>query len=153
MNTESNIQPVGTKKTISTNTEANLWSAIAHISGIAGWMPLFAFQLPLIGFSIVFPLFVFLLKKAQFEEVEQHAKEAVNFQITSTLLFMAFAFAIAVINKGASDPSLGIKVVTFDMVAAVILSLLSYIAFMIVGAINAYKGKPYQYLVNIRFIK
>ncbi len=63
--------------------EEQNWAMICHLSALAGF---------LIPFGNIFgPLIVWLLKRAEYPQVEAHGKEALNFQIT-----VAIAFAVCV---------------------------------------------------------
>lgn len=64
-----------------------LWSILAHLSG---------FVLPIIG-----PLLILLLRKPQTAFVKDQAREALNYQITGTLIGVAFGiFTVVTLGVG-----------------------------------------------------
>jgi len=64
-----------------------LWSILAHLSG---------FVLPIIG-----PLLIMLLRKPQTAFVKDQAREALNYQITGTLISLAFVvFTMVTLGVG-----------------------------------------------------
>ncbi len=78
------------------------WAMICHLSALAGFVIPFG--------NILGPLVVWLLKRAEMPLVEQHGKEAINFQITVSiaavisflLMFVLIGFVlIAIVGVGA----------------------------------------------------
>lgn len=100
-------------------------SAIAHISAI----------LPL-GFGFVGPLIVWLAKKDEGGIVAEHAKEALNFQITMIVLNL-IAWVLILVLIG--------------FIMLWILGILNFI-FVVVAAVKALNGEFFRYPFTIRFI-
>ena len=104
------------------------WGMLAHLSGIAASM---------IGLPFLGPLIVMLTKGKESRWVEQHAKEALNFQITATaalwvsglLMFCLVGFVLAPIV----------------WIGALVLS--------IIAGLKANNGEKYNYPATVRLVK
>lgn len=105
------------------------WILIAHLSGFAG----FAFPFG----NIVGPLLVWLLKKEHSVLLEEHAREALNFQISVTIYVMIASLLLFVF--------IGVILIPIILIIQVVL--------MIKAALLADKGGFYIYPFTIRFIK
>lgn len=93
----------------------------------------------LLGLFICFvgPLIIWLIKKDDYEFVDDQGKEALNFQIT-----IAIGYAISAI--------------TWVFCVGVIIGIAVWICniiFCIIGTIKANNGERYRYPICIRFIK
>lgn len=105
------------------------WTLITHLSGFAG----FIFPLG----NIIGPLLIWLLKREQSPLLEEHAREALNFQISiSIYAIIASILLVAVIG--------------FVLLPILIVV---QIALMIKAALAADRGEFYRYPITIRFIK
>lgn len=101
---------------------------LSHLLGFAGYIIPFG--------NIVGPLIVWQVKKEQSAYVAEHAKESLNFQISTTiygLICLILAFCLIGIP-------LLVALVVFEIVV------------LITAAIRANEGKPYSYPLCIRFI-
>jgi uncharacterized Tic20 family protein len=114
------------------NKDARMWAMFCHLAGLAG------FVIPVILSGIIAPLIVWQIKKDEHPFIDEHGKEALNFQISmgiyafvSTILI--FVFCIGVVLLGA--------------VAIVNL------VFLLIAAVKANNGEHYRYPLAIRFIK
>ena len=104
------------------------WGMLAHLSGLVASF----FWLPFLG-----PLLVLLIKGKESRWVEQHAKEALNFQITATaalwvsglLMFCLVGFVLAPIV----------------WIGALVLS--------IIAGLKANNGEQYNYPATVRLVK
>jgi hypothetical protein len=104
------------------------WGMLAHLSGLVASF----FWLPFLG-----PLLVLLIKGKESRWVEQHAKEALNFQITATaalwvsglLMFCLVGFVLAPIV----------------WIGALVLS--------IIAGLKANNGEKYNYPATVRLVK
>lgn len=105
--------------------DQKILSAIAHISAI----------LPL-GFGFVGPLIVWLSKRNDDDIVAEHAKEALNFQLSLIIMYL-----IA-------------WVLVFVLVGIFMLWLLSVlnVIFVVVAAVKALNGEFFRYPFSIKFI-
>lgn len=107
------IPPTQDEKTLAT---------LAHILGCFG--------------SFIVPLIIYLVKKDESPYVREHAKEALNFQI-SMAIYYTICFITLIILVGI------IGFVFFGIFSLVV---------SIVAAIKALDGKPYRYPMCIRMI-
>ena len=105
-------------------------ASLLHLSALIG----------LLGNGIGFllgPLAVWLLKRDDDPFVDEHGKEAVNFQLTMILAAIVSAVLIVV-------------VVGFFLLGLVAIAM---VLFPIIAAIKARDGEMYRYPATIRFIK
>ena len=100
-------------------------------------MALLAHLLPLLGFGFIAALVIYLVKKDDSDFVADQAREALNFQITLFIGFIASVVLMFVLIGFLTIMALGI--------AALVLG--------IVAAIKSNDGEWYRYPLNIRFIK
>jgi uncharacterized protein len=104
-------------------SDERLWATLIHVGGI------------LIGF--ISPLLGYLLLKDRSAFVGENAKNALNFQITVVIAYVA-GWILSIVFIGL-----------FVLLAAWVLS----IVFSIMGAVAANKGQVYKYPLTIPFIK
>lgn len=116
--------------TASQSKEVRLWATFAHLSGFAG------FIVPLVG-NILGPLIIWLIKKEDSQVIGEHAKEALNFQISITI-YTLVSYVLVLVLIGVP---IVIALVIFDIV------------FVIKASIAANKGEYYKYPLTIRLIK
>lgn len=85
------------------------------------------------------PLIIWLVKKEDSKFVEAAGKEALNFQITILIVYVALAVVSCV--------TLGFGAILYfpAMIVAIV--------FMVIATINSTKGELYKYPINIRLIK
>jgi len=107
------------------DSDARLWASLAHFGGII--------------FGFLAPLIIWLVYRERSTFVEGEAKEALNFQITALIGYVASAILTA-ITFGLLSP-IGFLV----WVAATI--------FSIIGGIAANKGTAYRYPFALRLVK
>jgi hypothetical protein len=109
------------------------WAMIAHLSA-------FAFYISGIG-HILGPLIVWLSKRDGNPFVDDQAKEALNFQISITIYFIAaIIMCVTIIFAFIGIPIL-IVIGAFQIVC------------MIIAAIKANEGVAFRYPLSLRFIK
>jgi uncharacterized protein len=106
------------------------WSVLAHA------LALFGFFVPWAG-HIIGPLIVWLAKRGDSPEVEAHARESLNFQL-SMLIYNAVAALL--------------RLVLIGLLILPILHILNLVL-VIVASIRASEGKLYRYPLTIRLIK
>ena len=105
------------------------WGMLAHLSALAG------FVIPL-G-SIIGPLVVWLMKKDEMPFVDDQGKEALNFQITMAIGFIAAAVLIVIL--------VGLVLMPLLLLADLILTILA--------AVEANKGVRHRYPFALRLIQ
>jgi len=109
---------------------AKTWASMCHIAAFAGYIG--------IPFgNILGPLVVWLIKKDEYELLDEQGKEAINFQISITLYAIVSAILIVVI--------VGI----FLLIALFIID----IVYPIVAAVQTSGGKKFHYPFSIKFIR
>lgn len=96
--------------------------------------------------AIVVPAVMYLAKKGQSPFIDDHAKEAINFQITLilyTLILPALAALIGVLTCGV-----GLVLLIPAVIGPYILGLIG----MVMAASAANRGEFFRYPMNIRLI-
>ena len=112
------------------NKDARMWAMICHLAGLAGII------LPASG-NIVAPLIIWQIKKDDNPFIDEQGKEAVNFQISMSIYFLASIF-LCIVCVGA-----------FLVVATIIV----FFVFLLIAAVKANNGYHYRYPLTMRFIK
>jgi len=112
-----------------TPPEERTWAMLGHLSAFA------TFVLPAFG-HIIGPLLVWLVKKDTMPFAADQAKEALNFNITITLLAIVAALSILVL----------IGFVLLPLVA------IFWFVFTIVAAVAANGGTTYRYPLCLRLV-
>lgn len=107
-----------------------MWGMLCHVAAFAGLI------IPVAG-NIIGPLVVYLLKKDEYDFVEDQGKESLNFQITVTILLFISGLLFIV--------GIGVLLVAIIGIAAFV--------FTIIAAIKANEGEFYRYPWAIRFLK
>jgi uncharacterized Tic20 family protein len=106
------------------------WTVACHASSLLG------FFIPA-GGHILPPLIVWLVKRAESPEVDEHGKEALNFQL-SMLIYSIIA-----------------GILMFVLIGFVLLPLLhvANLVLVIIASLRASEGQLYRYPLTIRFLK
>lgn len=125
-----NAQPTEVSKEV--NKDARMWSMFCHLAGLAG------FVVPVILSGIIAPLIIWQIKKDDSPFIDEHGKEALNFQISIGIYALVSLLLIPVFCIGA-----------FLLTAVGIFNLV----FLLIAAIKANNGSHYRYPLCIRFIK
>lgn len=118
------------------NSDARMWAMFCHLSGLAG------FAIPIVLSGIIAPLIVWQIKRNEHPFIDEHDKEALNFQLTIAL-YMVIGVGMCFIT------CVGIALVPFVVGAIYLLDII----FMIIAAIKANSGEHYRYPLSIRFIR
>ncbi len=114
------------------------WRVLAHASAFV----------QLVGVpSVVGPLIVWLIRRED-PVVEPHAREALNFQLSLLIYFIA-GVVVAFI---AALTIVGLILTVFIVIALIVLFLLELI-FALLGTIAASRGEMYRYPLNLDLIK
>jgi len=96
--------------------------------------------------SFIGPLIIWLIKKEEMPFVNDQGKEVLNFQITVFIAAIALMVTVGVITS----------IISFlGIIIALLYPLLwiGVIVLLILGAVEANKGKYYRYPINLRLIK
>ena len=116
--------------------DSRMWAMFCHLAGLAG------FVIPVVISGIIAPLIVWQVKKDEHPFIDEHGKEAVNFQISISLYMVIGIVACLVTCIGAVlIPFLAVALGIFDLV------------FLLIAALKANNGEHYRYPICIRFIK
>lgn len=110
--------------------EEKQWGMFVHLAALA------TFVLPIAG-NIIGPLIIYLIKKDEYDFVKQEGVEALNFQITWSIIFTISAILI-VIGIGV------LMLIGFG---------LAWLVLVIVASVSASNGQSYRYPLTIRFIQ
>ena len=122
------------------SAEEKQWAMFAHLSALAGAVLSSAFG----GWgTFIGPLIIWLIKKDTMPFVASQAKEALNFNITVSAIFlMLLILTIITFGIGA--------LLTFPIMLVVGIAAL---VFTIIAAVKASEGIEYRYPVSVRIIK
>ena len=116
--------------TSTSSSSVRTWTVLCHASALVG------FFVPWAG-HILGPLIVWLAKRSDSPEIDEHGKESLNFQI-SMLIYNLIAGVLCLVLIG--------------FVILGILHILNLVL-VIVASIQASEGKLYRYPITIRLIK
>ena len=126
----ANVQQEHISKEV--NKDARMWAMFCHLVGLAAILPV----VPLFGGAIG-ALIIWQIKKDDFPFVDEHGKEALNFQISILIYALVSGLLILVCVGAFLLPA----VIIFDIV------------FLIIAAIKSNNGFHYRYPLCIRFLK
>ncbi len=114
------------------NKDARMWAMFCHLAGLCALIPI----VPVIG-GVIGPLLIWQIKKENNPFIDEQGKEAVNFQISMLMYFLASIF-LCIVCVGA-----------FLVVATIFV----FFVFLLIAAVKANNGYHYRYPLTIRFIK
>jgi uncharacterized Tic20 family protein len=114
------------------NKDARMWAMLCHLAGLCALIPI----VPVIG-GVIGTLIIWQIKKDNNPYIDEQGKEAVNFQISMSIYFIASAI-LCFICVGA-----------FLILATIIV----FFVFMLIAAVKANNGYHYRYPLTMRFIK
>jgi uncharacterized Tic20 family protein len=122
--------------------DENLWSTLAHVGNVLGFLP---------------SLLIFLILGPRSARVKQESREALNFVITAIIAFVALAIVSAILSGIASASPSGIAVLFGLLILLVgLVQFAVYvlvIVFSIVAAVRVNNGGSYRYPFSLRLIK
>ena len=129
------------------------WAAAAHLSALAlalltSWIAGVAGAL---GAGAVY-----MLKRDESAFVSEHAREALNFNL-SMLIYAAVAFAAAIVLVGATVVTLGLGLV-LTLPAGIALALVVaaiavlWLVCSVIATVKAWNGEPYRYPFTLRLV-
>ena len=122
--------------------DEKLWSTLAHVGNIIGFLP---------------SLLIFLILGDRGAHVRQESKEALNFVITATIAYVVLLVLSGILGiVGANAPSgislifglLGLLVGLAEFAVWILL-----VVFSIVAAVRVNNGGSYRYPFSLRLIK
>ena len=134
----NDVNPSAAADTIS--AEEKQWAMFAHLSALAGG--LLTSAIGGWGFFIG-PLVIWLMKKDTMPFVADQAKEALNFNITVSAVFVIL-LVLSLLTLG----------IGFLVTAPLMLIIgIAALVFIIIGAMKANQGIAYRYPMTIRLVK
>jgi uncharacterized Tic20 family protein len=113
---------------IVTDPDEKQWGMFAHLAGFATFVIPFG--------NVVGPLIIYLIKKDEYEFVNDQGKEVLNFQIKWSIIFVISAILIFA--------GIGILLLIGFGIAWLVL--------VIVGTVAANNGQYYRYPLTIKFL-
>jgi len=124
-------QTVGEEKeTKDEEKQANLWGMLCHLTALSAFIG--------VPFgNIIGPLIIWLIKKDEYEFVDEQGKESLNFQISMSIYGIVSAILCFVF-------------IGFILIGAIMVAVL---VLVIIASVKANKGEPYKYPLTIRLIK
>ena len=115
---------------IVTDPDEKQWGMFTHLSALA------TFVLPVAG-NIIGPLIIYMIKKDEYEFVNDQGKEVLNFQITWSIIF-AISFILIFAGIGI------FMLVGFG---------LAWLVLVITASVAASNGSYYRYPFTIKFLQ
>ena len=137
----NDINPAPTGVDSSISAEERQWAMFAHLSALLGGL-LTAGWAGSVGFFLG-PLIIWQMKKDTMPFVADQAKEALNFNILVSAIFVVLWILTFV--------TLGIGILLTGPLMLIV--GLAALVFVIIAAIKANQGVLYRYPVNVRLIK
>lgn len=139
------VQPVPPVHASGLSADARMWAMLAHLSAIAGGLVTAGW-----AFSVgcfLGPLIIWLVKRETLPFVDDQGKEALNFNITTAIVFAAL-FAVTMV----------LAIVTLGIGALLIAPLyivlgVGWLVLTIIAAIKANDGVAYRYPFTLRLVK
>lgn len=128
---------------------ARTWATVCHLSAL----------IMLVGVplgNILGPLVLWLAKRQEYEFVDDQGKEALNFQITFTLVEIALFILIFLLIFAAplrTDSFAFLPVVFLPAMLVMMGLLVLNIGLVIMAAIRSNEGTQYRYPFTLRIIK
>jgi uncharacterized Tic20 family protein len=123
------------------SAEEKQWAMFAHLSALAGGI-LTSGWAGSIG-CFIGPLIIWMVKKDTMPFVDDQAKEALNFNISVALVFLAL-FLLSVLTLG-----IGLIIA----IPGWIIVGIAWVVFTIIAGIKAHEGVAYRYPLTLRLIK
>ena len=130
------------------------WAAMAHLSALllalaTSWAAGVA--------GVVAALVVWLLKKDDSPFIAEHAREALNFNL-SMLLYACAAGALAITLVGATVLTLGIGLILTLPVGILLVLACGAIAVLwlvcsVIATVKAWNGEHYRYPLSLRLVR
>ena len=131
------MNPLPPSEPSSAKPSDRTWTVLCHASAFLG------FFVPVAG-HIIGPLLIWLLKRDESNEIDEHGKESLNFQIsmfiyTSVLGVVCFILMFVLVG--------------FLLLPLFAVLFLADIVLVIIASLKASDGQLYRYPLTIRLIK
>lgn len=140
-------------QTLSPNANERQWAAAAHLAALVlalltSWV---------VGFAGVLGAgAIYLLKRDDSRFVAEHAREALNFNL-SMFIYACLAIAAAVVLVGATVLTLGLGLILtapagIALALACVAIALLWLVCSIIATVKAWQGESYRYPLTLRLI-
>ena len=139
--TNDPMDPRPTVQTSGLSSEERQWAMFAHLSALVGGILTSGWAGSLGCF--IGPLIIWMVKKDSMPFVDDQGKEALNFNITVGLIFLALLLL--------SIMTLGIGLII--AIPGWIIVGIAWLVFTIIAGIKANEGVAYRYPLTLRLIK
>jgi uncharacterized Tic20 family protein len=125
----SDREPVGeTAAEVDVSSDERTWAILAHASAFAGFFVPFG--------NILAPLLVWLIKREESEFVDANGKQALNFQMTWTVIIVFALFSLVV----------GVGLVLVPIVA------LAWVILVVLATVRASENEVYDYPLTVDLV-
>ncbi len=128
---------------LSSTPESRMWAALAHISALCGLVVPFG--------CVIGPLVIWLAKRDELPFVDDQAKEALNFNI-STLIYGTVIGALMAVSLVLTVVLIGFPLLVMLILAAIAL-VVAWLVLTIVATVRANEGVVYRYPLTLRLVK
>ena len=120
------------------DAEARKWAMLCHLGGL-----ITLFLAPIPGANVVIPFIVWSAKRHDHPYIDVQGREAINFQVSMALLYVAVGFIVWVL--------------AFVFIGKLLLwvpglILIAQLGGTVIGAIRAYDGERFRYPLILRFV-
>lgn len=105
-------------------SESRVWAIVAHM-------------LPIVSLPVLGPLFIWMIKRDEDAFVEEHSREALNFQISVAIYLIVSSILMVLI--------IGFLLIPIVLIGALV--------FAILASVKASNSEPYRYPLSIRMVK
>lgn len=132
--------------TDTTDTSARNWATACHLAS-------FVVLLGVPFGNLIGPLVVWLLKRGDHAFVDEHGKEAVNFQISLAIYVVLLGLvSLPVFVGGMLVDGPGLALLAVPVLIAIALLVYAVVG-VIMAAIRASEGVAYRYPLTVRLIR
>ncbi len=120
------------------SSDERTWAVLAHLGALGG---------SIFGFGFVIPMVILLTKGNDLEYVKSHSREALNFQLTLLVAFLAVfvSYLVMVFLVPWWLPIVLLILAGFTLGGVAL-------AFPIIAGVKSSRGQEYKYPVAIRFV-
>lgn len=117
-------------------SDIRLWSTLCHLGGLGGLI------FPSFG-AVLGPLVFWLLKRNDHPAIDDHGKEALNFQLS----ILVYSWALGLLGAATV-----IFLVGFVFIGLAFLAGVFGLVMAVVAAVKASHGQPFRYPLTLRLI-
>lgn len=122
--------------------EVRNWAMAGHLSSLIQFVGIFSFLGPLI---------VWLVKKDEHPFVAEHARDALNFNLSLLLYAAVFAIGGIIVSIATFGVAL-LALVPIGILLTLTIGVL-WLVLTIIAAVRAANGEPYRYPLTIPFVR